>query len=812
MHNTKRRWLVITFTVIAIISFLFMWWMSSSSFKSSYNEIKEQYYAIISEQVVNEVESSVKYGKKLDSFYNINSIFNQVGVLLSQEFKPLITNNNGEVLYTSFNNEPNKNEYLNALTQPNVAVKLKSQDQNKNYTTVAQGKYKIMIFPIHDKDEAYIGNFVLMYPASLGQGELQVQQNRTLQQSLVLMAVAVILLLLFFLLFPMETKDTGQGKEKIVAEQIKKRRLLYAVPAIIVILGITVQSYTIYNQYRQEYRGALLEGARGILNYIDNTMTTLHQKGVPYDEMYGLEEFLADKVNETPILWDVRVNNVIYDTGSVLHRESNMSIMTPLKSDGGDNYYIEVGISQDYLDREMRNMLLAFLGVIIIAGMMIFEIMRLPDIIILRNLAKTNGGDAAPYRSITVGLRAVTFMMFLGAYVSLPYSAIMIRQWGVSLFGLSTDVTASLPVTAELFAMMLFSLLFTRIHAFRQSKTWIFVSAGLVIFGNLLCTLAWSPLILIILRMVCGIGLAGLKTMINDIISYGYDNDERRGRNITEMNAGLLGGITCGGSLGAVIANSVGVSATFIGNALILVAFIAFTILALPWQLLRSNMTRELQNKIRDLQAKTKKLQTGLGLKGFFQPAVWRYLILVTLPLNLGLMFIVAFVPSYIQKMDLPVLLISYGYLINGLAGIYLGPLLARYLTGKIGRSKCIFTMLVLGAASMVLLFISPGIAVILLSTALMGLFDGFGTPVSIDYFIDMPELKDKMNVTSSLAILSVLGNAVQMISPLIYGGVLLMLDTGVNSIAVLAAAYLLFAVLFIIPGRKKPKDRVIAG
>ncbi len=818
--GAKRKWLILVFTILILAASLFVWWMSSSNFKGSYKEIKQQYYSVVADQVVNELEASIKYGKSLDSFYNISGIFEKLTTLLPSHIKAAITRSSGEILYTSFDNETDKNGYIRVLQNSNISAKLKSITENQTYAVIEQDNYDIMILPIYDKGGDTIGSFTLMYPAAAINSELEPQRMENLKISLLVLIIPVLLLFLFFCFIPMPEEEEKGAKENAqeasdenAQEDSKKdggrnkRRnlMLNVVPALIVMVSIGVQSTIMYDQYKVKYKSAISDGASGILNYLEVSVNTMHQKGIPYEKMSGLTEYLTEKAKDTPIIWNIRIYKSIADTGETLKRENSWVISVPLTHEAdGDNTQVEIQISQEYMNQKMMNMLLVFLVTMIVAAVIIFEVMRLPDILMFRRSSSFNTGSFMQYEKITSGIRIISFIIFMGVYSSMPFSAILMRQWNVKIFGLSTDVSASLPMTLELLSVMLFSILFARLFKKSGQKVLVLSSGICMIAGNALCALVAGPGDIILFRILCGAGFAGLKHGLNTIISSGSEGEERTSLNIAGMNAGLLGGIMCGGSLGAVIANSMGISLTYLFTAGLLLVSIALVLYIIPWKLLKQ--------KIKDVASREKTASKGM-MQVLFKGNVLKYLLMVTLPLNVGLMFIVAFIPGYVQKLELPVILISYGYLVNGLVGIYLGPALSRLLTKKMGRTMSVSLMLVMGAIAILILGIQPSIAVILLSTALMGLFDGFGSPVSIDYFIEMPEIKKKVDISSSLAFLGVVGNATQMISPMFYGWLMLMSTSAdFNILLMLGAGYLMFALVFLITGKKQLVNTKASG
>ncbi len=224
---------------------------------------------------------------------------------------------------------------------------------------------------------------------------------------------------------------------------------------------------------------------------------------------------------------------------------------------------------------------------------------------------------------------------------------------------------------------MLCSLLLLPIYRRMNLKLVFAVSTLISAAANFLCFFASSPEQLIILRFCSGIGFAGIKYSLNTIVSLGSLTPENTTDNLAALNAGLLGGITCGGTLGAVIASSINVHTSYLIAGVFIFAF-AVAVLALsPWKLFREN------------SAESEKESSGSrfgALSLVVKPSFIRYALLVAIPMNVGLMFVVAFFPNFVGLLGLPDVTTSYGYLINGLVGIYVGPALLKSLSGKLGQ------------------------------------------------------------------------------------------------------------------------------
>jgi len=833
----ERRWLVIIFTVLIVLSFLFMWWMSFSSFRGGYREIRSQYYGIVAKQVSGELETSIRYGKSLDSFYNIGSLFDKVTGMLGNQVEAAVIRENGAVLYDSFAGKPAEADYRRVIGEPGLAARIAAVPEGQDHSVLKQGGFNLLGLPILDKTDSVIGHFILIYQDNANEEALITQRDSSLLGTLAVMPVPLVLLIVLqFFWSRREKKRVTESSATEPAARAHASEALWMriLPAFIVMLGILLQSFVMYGQFQRVYKSTMTDGARGILEYVENTLVSVHERGVAYEKMQGLSEYLTSKVENTPILWNIRISRTIADTDQALLRGKEWTLSKMLEGDaGGQSVQIEVDVSEQYMRDKMTGMLLLFLATMAVAAIIVFELTGLPDMLLFRRSPAFRSAGEEGLRRLAPVLRMGAFLSFMGVYASFPYSSVLLRQWGKTIPGLSVDVVASLPITAELLTIMLFSLVLPALLKRRSLRGVLLVSFLLLAAGNALCAFVTGPWGLIALRVVCGIGFAGMKQVTNSIIARGSDGGERTGQHIAAMNAGLLGGIMCGGSLGAVVANSLGLSFAYGLTAVILVAHVLLLLRVVPWHRLMAPapepehekivrtrdgaeekvMTADSGKKFRkDAAGPAERSDLGSGVKKESKKRfpvnaeVFRYLLLVTVPLNLGLMFIVAFIPAYIQDRGLPILLVSYAYLVNGLAGIYLGPVLARYLTRKLGKNAGVGVMLGMGAVSLLLLSLRPEVAAILMSTAVMGLFDGFGTPVSMDCFMSLPSVRGRVDVASALAVLGVAGSAIQMISPMAYNFLIMDSRNEGSGMPLLGAGFLLFALLFGVMSRKGAK------
>lgn len=790
---SKKIWILSVFVVFIAIAMSFVSWLIYAVFSQSYREIKQQYYGVVSRQVVEDIENSIRNGKQIERFYGMDKVLNDMLRLISTDDVPIntaITDTDGNVLYSSYSGSENEEEYNALLTSDNVVYNLDFDSTEDTAFRIADAAdHEVMLQPVFDREGTQIGAMALFYNVSDIERELVQQKQNSNMVTMACIGATILLLVVYFVALPRSVCSSESEASADSAEAYKHKqrenRYMFLIPVLAIMAGLMVQCVISYNEYQRRYKEVMFEGAQGISEYVGDIIDNLHEKGVDYDRMNGLPEYLADKVEDSPLLWNVSVVNVYADTSDILSRSSEYNVSLKIGSDEGMNTHINVEISKEYIDEKMLGMLLVFVVTFAVALIMIFELLKLPDIMFTRISRTFRQSQTVQAGLVAPMLRLGAFIVYTGMYVGIPFSSVLIMQWNKSIMGLSVTFLASIPMTAELLATMLCSLLCLPLYRKIPLKLVFVISAFISAAANALCFIANSPEQLIILRFISGMGFAGIKYSLNSFVSFGSLTPENTTENLAALNAGLLGGITCGGTLGAVIASAVNVHTSYLIAGIFIFAFLVAVLALSPWKLFSENNT--------DASAEKKSRFGALSL--ILKPSFLRYTLFVAVPMNFGLMFVVAFFPGFVSALGLPDVTTSYGYLINGLVGIYVGPVLLKFLSEKIGRTACVVISLGLAAVSILILNINIPLVIVLVSVALLGLFDGFGTPATSDYYVNMPIIKET-GVSQGLAMLNVIGSIVQTFSPVLYS---VILAGGTAAINILGIAFAAAAFLFLI-------------
>ena len=120
----------------------------------------------------------------------------------------------------------------------------------------------------------------------------------------------------------------------------------------------------------------------------------------------------------------------------------------------------------------------------------------------------------------------------------------------------------------------------------------------------------------------------------------------------------------------------------------------------------------------------------GSIVRMLFSPEMLFFILVIAIPLNIGVMLCVTLVPAICQTKGLSPVLLSYCYIANGLAGIYLGPALVTKAKAKLGLAPSIALAFALTSVSIFILHVPPVVVMIVITSMILGFLDGFGTPM----------------------------------------------------------------------------------
>ena len=772
--------LAIVFSILSPLALLFVFWLGFSSFENNSFDMTRNLYSTLLRQSVSDIESATRYGKTLESYFGIDQLLLQTTSLMGDGVTIAVTDTEGNLLHSLFDEDSSFSELIRT---EQVRSQIVSGASDSDGITFTSGGYEILIMPIYGLQNRQSGNMCLIYPArdpSFGAEHGGVMLVMTL-----IVAICVVVAILGWLLFI----------KKTTSDRAKKYTGI--VPVLILTAGILVQSAVSFFTYQTQYRSMMFDSAKTVSAYMESLVSQVRDKGVPYEQMYGLDEFFADKLRQMPTLWDIKLISIWADSQDVIFRENEYTIHVPIRAEEKWDMRLAITISSQYINRRMSETLLLSFITLIVCVLAIVEIMRLPELIMLRISRDFNRPVKRQWAGLRSGLRLSTFLLYTGVFIVKPYLAMLVRQWRQPMFGLSLDVSAGIPLTMDAFALLVGTLVSAFFYKRVKIKFGLGVSILVFIAANITCVFIMNPYYLSALRFFSGIGFSGILYSTNYIVSYGTRGENKGASALAGINSGLLGGVMVGAALGAIIASALGVALCFVIAACFCLAAGVIRFTLTPWKLLAS--------EVKEAGAASEKSRTkreGIA-KTLLHPKVLVYLLLVMAPLSLGLAFVVAGMPALSQSNGLSPLILSSAYIANGIAGIYLGAPLLKLLMRNMRGNLLMAAVIIVGGVAIGAVFLPPIWFTILLCAFLLGIFDGVGTPTNMVTFLDLPGISS-MRQVDALVVGNTIMRSVNSLTPMAYGFIIAAATGSAGVFAILGGAYIIAGAFYMFISKKR--------
>ena len=534
MKQALRKNLVLL--VIALVSTIGLCALSCLTILDYTYENEERYIISCNEGIIEELETSLRYGKSLESYYGIETVLSKEAELL-EDAVLLIEDADGEMLASS------------------------SQE------TILFSDWKTVVQEIRGEDGQTAGKLYTYYPRKPVLDSLRKDFIVSLAASLLCwLLLAAACMLLGFKGWPVA-------------------RLIHVVVIFIVAQGIFL---TVLFQPR--FREAAEKNALSVASYVSSSMDSLLDKGVSLEEISDLEEYLEQKASDNPSIREI----AILPSGEAVEADHYYSFDL---EGSGKKMVIFFMVDEQNIRQNVINMALTFIATIILVLIVMRESLTISEMAEFRRSGQFGTRSRESFQSLAKAIRYGNFLSVTFDYMCLSFSAMLIRQWNQGIWGSSASFAAALSISicsaADILGMLCMPYLGRKI----RTKHIMGISAVLLLVCNAACFFTASTLVVVVMRFFSGLATAGIKQVRNTVISQGCTNEEQRNANLTASNNGVIGGILCGMGLGSVLAGVFGYGATFLAAAIGNGLYLIFESRFLPWELLEGNQVSHAERK-----------------------------------------------------------------------------------------------------------------------------------------------------------------------------------------------------------------------
>ena len=746
MKSKKRIFVIIIGVFIAVVVF-FNTVLNMSSFRSSYVEAATENNLVVLETILERIEYGLRYGKQLDNYYDLDSIFADAEKYChSDAFFICDTECKG----------------LYGVEVPAWA----SSEIGETYKTHEDGEYTWLLSPIH-KDTVIMGYVGIRFTIDLT--EVDSLTNRMYQTAAWISAGGILLFMILFL---------------TVKHQMKPKLLLRIIIPVLLMVNLVVV-LDVHFAIRNGYQSIADTMAQKLIDKNADDINALIAKGVRYSDISDTEETFSRYTKLEQI-----------DSAGMTVAPEEGAFSTPLVADSeGVQYYLSFRVSDSYVNGKVMSATLNVVVSSVTAIMIAYELLIFVIGIIVeekkdrRHVHEQTGDIDLEHVEL---VRGISFFFATFRYMSVAFMAVVLAQIykPVSLFGheIPYEIVMSLPLSMQVLISMLTSylsgMLIDRLGWKRVTLFGVLVMSA----GTLLSSFAKAPIPFILAQMVVGVGL-GFAKMGIDIYAVAVSAEHDMSTYTANSNASIIVGFSCAASVGALLAGVFGYSGAY--QVMTVTGIAVFLLIYLYGMdvILAKNKEKEKPGK--------KKVS--------FDPSFFAYILFIVAPYSFIMMFVDYFFPVFAVGKGVSMEIIGVVMLLYGMATAYIGTWICKKTSNKFPPAVLLTVCLLVLAVTIGMFAFREYVILAALIVLAIGVADGIMPSMQFEYLYRLP-LSQKIGFSRTLGIEGFFSSLIGAAAPVVFSVVMMM-----GGLYIIAGMTLLCALLFYLVNQKKMKRKPTA-
>ncbi len=677
----KRDRVILTIILLGIVMALFSATLNTMSYRKLQADTVVHAGVLNTASAVRKLNYALSFGKPLDKFYGLTGIMEGI-TRLSPDIKGV------EIV-------DNNHERVEAIGDIDETVRRTTSEEE--YVFRGDGLYAFVDFDggeiilKFDKAsiEAYTGEYI-RYIVKLG--------------TYVMLGVIVAAFLACFI----------KGEEEL---SVKRMR---ASSVIILVLSQCVLGALAMAKVDMAFVDSMEKIAVMTARSVEGDINEVIDKGVTYDEITDIDEYLSDLSQSIPEISDMElVECSIQDTG----RNDKRLVSIDVK--GGNSLSLNCIYSNDYIKRKRINNAIDILILILIAIFMSMEAIKfLTNHIEYRDTRSENKLYIPGFR-LFIFAEGIAFALdsgFFSVFANKMFDAMNLPE-SMSFLGGMPNTMYSVSVLISLFGCG------SLINKFGMKRTLI---AGIIagIVGYILCAFSPSLPFLIVSRFIFGF-CDGI--IVNAIRLYAASQKDKdmHNRLLVEYMAAINLGVCCGVVIGGLIADVASYSIVYIVGASIgILCLLLIYIAHFP-----------------EKQEKEEGLSLAVALKELRFPQVRIFMIFVVIPLYMSSLFVEYTFPLFGDEINLSNSMVAGLLMVNFMIIAYLTDPISEWVIKRMRTRQAMFIYMLLQTLSIGLFAFTSSFWAAFLAIIFTSLWDCFGLVV-IDSGLDHVEGTDTEHST----------------------------------------------------------------
>ncbi|MGM0653936.1 MAG: MFS transporter [Thermodesulfobacteriota bacterium] len=462
---------------------------------------------------------------------------------------------------------------------------------------------------------------------------------------------------------------------------------------------------------------------------------------------------------------------------------------------------LTIHISKDFLFNKLKAVTLDSITVLVISIFFFVELLILKRQLIERQIT----GDSRAYTGQVhyTSIRPVAFMFFFGVDTCisfLPLHMATLYNPYQPLLGLSKDIIMGLPISMQmLFTSM--SLLIS--GAWCDKRGWaepFLIGLFLSGTGFIFAWLAPSSLYFLVALGLVGMGY-GLSLMAAQGFVIAHTTTKETAQGMAQLWAGVYAGSICGGTTGAMLADRMGYAPVFLVGGSILLLLIMYTFFMMKDAMKRPNPISQTPRPTPTEQTFPSSRNTSV-LSFLFNRKIFTLIVFYGLPWYIVLIgFMNYYSPIYLKGIGVSQSNIGRIFMSYGICLMYVAPYISKIAGQAHDKKRYLVMGSFIGSLSIANFYFFKdfsGVVSVTVSIFLLGL-SACLIPVRSAYVLDI-HISKQLGGGKAIGVLNAVLRLGQVTGPILFGWLFITMGSD-SGIAVAAAAYLIFTLIFILVG-----------
>jgi len=736
LNNKKRNLLIILTLIVAVgVSQLICGVLGVLSYEKNRKEILQSGYAFIQKNIVRDIEGSLRFGKDIETFYELRKILSDIMQEHSDLRNIVVYTPSGDVIYS-----------MNSIGVT------KEKMSEKAFSDIFGDMHVLSDINKADGSPAGLIDFVLSDESV----------NENMQRTSIWTGKIILLMLLLSAGVMIVALRFVSGSDR--GRLLNKKRVSVTL-VVLVVLTQAVMIYMLSSRLVAEYSQSIQENAEFIETSVGSEIEMLMSKGVRISRLTGLDNTMHKIISDTSEISSVTVysaaGDVIYSSGTGVQFSKDDA--KPLHLNNRIEGYIDAEVSQEHISLFAKKLLYDGLTVLVIS------LMFAAELLIFLFAYSGRGADRIGYSGF---MRTAFASYIFGSALAVSFIPLYAGTLQHTSGGLESlaGVLQSLPVSVELFCSIPMVII---AGIWMDRRGWhepFIIGCCITTAGSFLSGSASDISSFIIARGIIGIGYGLTWTSAISFVVQHSDNKNRSSA-VASLVAGMLAGHISGNAVGAMLADSIGFSGVFF--VLTFTLFFMKSFFVRPEPVTKQSAGTSLINIRKYLS--TRKIISVL--------------LLSVIPYSLCQMGLLLFaVPVYLHSLQVSQSGIGRTMMVYGVTFMCLSPLIGKYADKyDIDRRKLIFAGGIIGGSSLLLIVFMKDALAVAVALFMMGIASSILASSQLVYTYEQP-VTDNIGTGMAVSLQRFTDKVGQMMGPIILGLLFsfMKMETGLGAVGVM--------------------------